>query len=392
MPTLDPLARQSWTLPIPIEYGPGARAALPALCRQHGMQRPLLVTDRGSRALPFVAELLAAMTTAGLAPTLFAEVEPNPTDHAIAAGAAAFRAARADGIIALGGGSGLDGGKAIALLARQARHPLFAFEYGAAAPPGLAAAELPPLITIPTTAGTGAETESTAMVTDTAGVTKRCVWHPLARPAAAILDPQLTASLPATLTAWTGCDALVHAVEAFLVPQFHPLCDGAALQGLALVWANLEQAVADGGDLAARGRMLVGSCLAGVAFLKGLGLVHAISHNVGAAYDTHHGLTNAVLLPAVLRFNRPAIADRVAPLCQAMGLASDSFDGFYGAVCGLLDRLAIPTGLAALGVRANDLGALAERSLADGSAPTNPHPAEVGQIEAILAEAMTAAR
>ncbi len=392
MLSLDPTVRQVWSLPIPIHYGPGARRDLPKLCQRQGMTRPLLVTDRGSRSLPFVAELLDLLSGAGLAPSLFAEVEPNPTDRAIATGASAFRAHRADGIVALGGGSGLDGGKAIALLARQDRHPLFSFVYGARLPADMTAAELPPLITIPTTAGTGAETESTAMVTDTAAVTKRCVWHPLARPAAAILDPELTASLPPKLTAWTGCDALVHAIEAYLVPQFQPLCDGAALQALALIWPNLERAVAQGDDLAARGRMLVGSCLAGVSFLKGLGLVHAMSHNVGAAYDTHHGLTNAVLLPAVLRFNRPAIETRLGPMAQAMGLPDAGFDGFYGAICGLLDRLAIPTGIAALGARAADLPGIAERSYADSSRATNPRLASVEQIQAILAEAMTGAQ
>lgn len=392
MPSLDPLARQHWTLPIPIHYGPGARDALPGLCRQQGMTRPLLVTDRGSRTLPFVAELLGAMTAAGLAPTLFAEIEPNPTDRAIAAGAAAFRAADADGVVALGGGSGLDGGKGIVLLARQQRHALFDFVYGAPLPAGIGAADLPPLITIPTTAGTGAETESTAMVTDTTAITKRCVWHPLARPVAAILDPALTVGLPPKLTAWTGCDALVHAIEAYLVPQFQPLCDGAALQALSLIWPSLERAVGHGDDLAARGRMLVGSCLAGVSFLKGLGLVHSISHNVGAAYDTHHGLTNAVLLPPVLRFNRPAIEGRVGPINQALGLPDERFDTLYAAICGLLDRLEIPKGLVALGARPEDARLLAERSHQDGSTPTNPRPASVAEIEALVAQSMTAAR
>jgi alcohol dehydrogenase class IV len=392
MLTLDPLARQHWTLPIPIDYGPGARDGLPALCRRHGMTRPLLVTDRGSKALPFVGELLDRMRAAGLAPALHGEIEPNPTDRGIALGAAAFRAHRADGVIALGGGSGQDGGKGIVLLARQERHPLFDFVYGEPPPAGLGVADFPPLITIPTTAGTGAETESTAMVTDTAAITKRCVWHPLARPAAAILDPELTLGLPPKLTAWTGCDALVHALEAYLVPQFQPLCDGAALQALALIWPSLERAVSHGDDLAARGRMLAGSCLAGVAFLKGLGLVHAISHNVGAAYDAHHGLTNAVLLPAVLRFNRPVIEDRIGPITQALGLPDGRFDTLYAAICGLLDRLGIPKGLAALGARPEDARVLAERSHRDGSTPTNPRPATVADIEALVAQSMTAAR
>jgi len=302
--TLSALNPQQWTVPLPIEYGPGARHHLARLCRDFNISRPIIITDQGSLRLPFVDELQRSLTEAGLACGLYGGIEPNPTDQSVLAGAAAYRAWGADGIIALGGGSGLDGGKAVALVARQQRSELWAFDFDKPVPAGFSAADFAPVIAIPTTAGTGAETESTAMLTDTGRGIKGCVWHPRARPAAVILDPELTQSLPANLTAWTGCDAIIHALEAYFVPSFNPLSDGAALQALTLLWGSIDTAVERGHDLEARGNMLIGSCLAGVAFLKGLGLVHALSHMVGATYNTHHGLTNAVILPVVLRYNQ----------------------------------------------------------------------------------------
>ena len=221
---------------------------------------------------------------------------------------------------------------------------------------------------------------------------KLCVWHPRLKPAVALLDPELTLGLPPTLTAWTGCDAMVHAIEAYCVPAFHPMCDGAALEALRLIGAWLAPAVSEPGNLRARGAMQVGSCLAGIAFLKGLGLVHSISHMVGAAYDTHHGLTNAVVLPAVLRFNRPAIDSRVAPMAEAMGLSDRSFDGLYGAVCERLDDLQIPKTLADIGVPLDCAAAMAEKAHLDAATATNPRPSTVAEIQAIIEQALTEGR
>ncbi|MDN6859393.1 iron-containing alcohol dehydrogenase [Pseudomonas sp. CAN2814] len=385
---LSPLSRQSWSLPLPIEYGPGARSALVELCRRYGISRPLIVTDQGSLRLPFVAELQDLLNDAGLACGLFGEIEPNPSDRAVLEGAAAFRELRADGIIALGGGSGLDGGKAVALVARQTRLPLWAFDFDKPVPEGLVASDFPPVICIPTTAGTGAETESTAMLTDSERAIKGCVWHPLARPQAVILDPELTLSLPAHLTAWTGLDAVIHALEAYFVPTFNPLCDGAALQALELLWGSLERAVEQGDDLEARGRMLIGSCLAGVAFLKGLGLVHALSHMVGATYNSHHGLTNAMILPRVLRFNRAAIEPRLGPVCRAMGLAGEDFESFQQAICARLDSLAIPVSLASLGLRREDIAAIARKAMGDPARQSNPRPSSLEDLESLLHQAL----
>ncbi|MGI9436027.1 MAG: iron-containing alcohol dehydrogenase, partial [Geminicoccaceae bacterium] len=194
------------------------------------------------------------------------------------------------------------------------------------------------------------------------------------------------------LTAWTGCDALVHAIEAYCVPAFHPLCDGAALEALKLVSTWLPKAVKDPENLEARGGMLVGSCLAGVSFMKGLGMVHAISHMVGAEYDTHHGLTNAIVLPAVLSFNEPAIIGKVAPMAEAMGLEDKSFQGFYDAVCAHLDQLGIPDTLTAIGVPEQCAAKMAKKAHQDAAASTNPRRATQAEIQAIIEDALIGKR
>jgi len=390
-PIVDVLAAADWSFPVPIAYGPGRIAEVGERCRRLGSERPLVVTDRGSVDLPFVTATVEALRKAGLAPALFADVNANPTDRNVAAGVAAFRSGDRDAVVAIGGGSGMDAGKSISLVAPNDTE-LWAFDYDNATVPqprcrDRSASAFAPLICIPTTAGTGAETESTAMVTDTERGTKRCVWFADHKPALAILDPELTLTLPTTLTAWTGVDALVHAIEAYSVPAWNPLCDGLALEAMALIATALPAAVHDGADLEARGRMLVASCLAGVAFLKGLGLVHAMSHMVGAVHDTHHGLTNAVLLPTVLRFNRESLGEKADVMAEVVRA-----DSIHTWVDGLLDRLDIPTGLAAIGVTESSLGELAIKSAGDAAASTNPRPATIAQIEGLLRESMLAAR
>lgn len=388
MDLLDP---QDWTFPVPIAYGPGRLAEIAQLCAGAGMARPLIVTDRGSAGLPFIADTVRFLREGGMATDVHAGISPNPRDDEISAGRDAFRRGNHDGIIAIGGGSGMDGAKAVCLVANNDLD-LWAFDYDKTPPNMTDRPPFPPLICVPTTAGTGAETESTGMVTETARMMKLCVWHPDLKPAAALLDPEITVGLPATLTAWTGCDALVHAIEAYCVPAFHPLCDGAALEALRLINTWLPMAVSNPTDLRARGGMQVGACLAGISFLKGLGLVHAISHIAGAEYDTHHGLTNAVVLPAVLRFNAPDIADKISFMAEAMGLADKTFDGFYSAVCAILDHLEIPKTLADIGVPVGCAVALAEKAHQDAAAPTNPRPSTVAEIEAVIEDALNNGR
>ncbi len=385
------LAAQDWSFPVPIAYGPGRFSELANFCRSAGMTRPLLVTDRGSRELPFVAEGLDRLAKAGMSAGVFSNLSPNPRDTEIGAGCAAFLEGACDGVVGIGGGSGMDGAKAIALTA-QSDIDLWAFEFEREPPSLGEKAAFPPLICIPTTSGTGAETESTAMITDTAQGMKLCVWHPQLKPAYAVLDPVLTVGLPLSLTAWTGCDALTHAIEAYCVPGFHPLCDGAALEGLRLVARWLPVVVEEPASLEARGGMIVGSCLAGIAFSKGLGIVHAVSHMIGAEFETQHGLTNAIILPAALRFNATDMAGRVVPLTEAMGLERHDADSLYASVCGLLDDLDIPCALSEIGVPQDCAARIAAKAMRDSAAGTNARAASPDEMETFVAEVIAQAR
>jgi alcohol dehydrogenase class IV len=388
---MNMLEPQDWSFPVPVAYGPGRLKEIAGFCRGAGMRKPLLVTDRGSRDLPFIATIMQTLQDDGLSADIYAGISPNPRDTEIDAGRELFRQGDHDGIVAIGGGSGMDGGKAIAAVATN-DIDLWAFEFEQTPPDMSNEAPFPPLICIPTTAGTGAETEGTAMITEVERMMKFCTWHPQLKPALALLDPEITVGLPANLTAWTGCDAMVHAIEAYCVTGFHPMCDGIALEGLRLISAWLPSAVNEPGNLEARGGMLTGSCLAGIAFLKGLGMVHAISHMVGAEYDTHHGLTNAVVLPAVLQFNAATIADKVPQMAAAMGLEDRSFDNFYHTVCGVLDRLEIPKTLVDIGVPRDCAAAIAEKAIQDSAATTNPRRATVSEIQSIIETALTHGR
>ena len=385
------LEPQDWSFPVPIIYGPGRLSEIADLSTRAGMTKPLIVTDRGSAGLPFIADLKGYLSKGGLDSAIYSNISPNPRDDEIAAGKAQYRAGGHDGIIAIGGGSGMDGGKALALCANNDLD-LWAFEYEQSPPDMARHPAFPPLITIPTTAGTGPEAQRTAMLTDTVRKMKWCIWHADLKPAFAVLDPEITLGLPVKLTAWTGVDAMVHAIEAYCVPGFNPLCDGLALEGLRLVGRWLPVAVAEPSNLEARGAMLAGSCLSGIAFLKGLGLVHAISHMVGAEYDTQHGLTNAVVLPAALRHNAPALADKIEPLSQAMGLRDTSFEAFYAHVCAILDQVGIPKTLTDIGVPSDCAARIADKALQDSAAGTNACALTAQDIERVIAVALTKGR
>ena len=226
------------------------------------------------------------------------------------------------------------------------------------------------------------------MVTDTKLFVKWCIAHPQQKPIEVILDPQLTLELPKNLTAWTGVDALVHAIEAYVIDDFHPLCDAVALEGLRLIYPNLPIVYRDPSNLIARGKMLVGSCLAGISFLKGLGFVHAISHMVGAEFDTQHGLTNAIVLPSVLRFNEKVISKKVPIMCQAMNLKNNDFDYFYQSVCELLNKLEIPKNLGDIGIKDSSLDSLSKKALKDSAFATNPRTATLQEMKDIISQSI----
>ena len=384
---MDYLSYQNWTFPVPIRYGPGRIKELSEICQTKGIKKPLVVTDNGSKNLKFIENIITDLEDHQLKPGFFSNVSPNPRDTEILEGKLIFNKGDHDGIIAIGGGSGMDGGKAISLVANN-DYDIWDFEWEKKPPEINEDNKFPPLVCIPTTAGTGAETESSAMVTDTKLFVKWCIAHPQQKPIEVILDPQLTLELPKNLTAWTGVDALVHAIEAYVIDDFHPLCDAVALEGLRLIYPNLPIVYRDPSNLIARGKMLVGSCLAGISFLKGLGFVHAISHMVGAEFDTQHGLTNAIVLPSVLRFNEKVISKKVPIMCQAMNLKNNDFDYFYQSVCELLNKLEIPKNLGDIGIKDSSLDSLSKKALKDSAFATNPRTATLQEMKDIISQSI----
>ncbi len=377
------LPRANWNYPTSIRFGAGRIEELPSVCREVGMQRPLLVTDPGLAALPIVAAAVARNQAGGVATGSFSNIRANPVGANIEEGVAAYSAGGHDGVIAFGGGSALDAGKVIAFMSGQTR-PLWDFEdkedwWSRADPAGIA-----PVIAVPTTAGTGSEVGRAGVILDEAQQAKRIIFHPKMMPAAVISDPELTVGLPPHITAATGMDALSHCLEAYCAPGFHPMADGIAAQGIKLIREWLPRAVEEGSDLEARGHMLVAASMGATAFQKGLGGMHALSHPIGAIYNTHHGLTNAVLMPYVLAYNRGAIEDRIARLAGFIGLGETSFAAFLEWVLDLRQRLGIPHALGELGVTAEAVDRLAIMAEADPSAGGNPVPFNASAARLVL--------
>lgn len=369
MSVAEPL-RANWSYPTAIRFGAGRVAEIGAACAAAGITRPLLVTDRGLAPLPITARMRALMEDAGLGSAIFAEVDPNPHEGNLEAGLGAYRAGGHDGVIAFGGGSGLDLAKMIAFMSGQTR-PVWDFEdigdwWTRADPDGIA-----PIVAVPTTAGTGSEVGRASVLTNSASHVKKIIFHPRVLPTQVICDPELTVGMPPAITAGTGMDAFAHCLEAYCSPHFHPMSAGIALEGLRLVREYLPRAHADGTDLEARAQMMAAALMGAVAFQKGLGAIHAVSHPVGAVHGTHHGTTNAVVMPAALRFNRPAVEDRLARAADYLGIAG-GYDGFYDAALALNERLGIPGGLGALGVDRTGIPGLAAMALEDPSTGGNP--------------------
>ena len=385
------LKSHDWTFPIPIAYGPGRINEISEICQSLSINNPLIVTDKSSQDLPFISQLIDLLNKAGLTSGIFAEISPNPRDDEISVGSSYYKSGDHDAVIAIGGGSAMDGAKAICLTANN-DIPLWDFEWEKE-PAKISNDEpFPKLITIPTTAGTGAETEGTAMVTDTDKGMKFCICHPGLKPSIAILDPELTLGLPRTLTAWTGADAMIHAIEGYCVPGFHPLCDGAALQSLSLVSDNLTLAVDEPDNIKARGAMLVASCLGGIAFLKGLGLVHAISHMIGAEFDTHHGLTNAIVLPVVTRYNFPELEGKVQRMSSAMHYEDSSVEAFISNLDELLNQIEIPKSLDEIGVPIDCVERISEKAMKDSAYATNPRIASLEDMNQLVYKSIKQAR
>ncbi|UFS67895.1 iron-containing alcohol dehydrogenase (plasmid) [Paracoccus denitrificans] len=362
--------RANWSYPTTIKFGPGRVTELAEHCRAVGIARPLLVTDKALASLPITAQALDVLDASGLGRAVFSEVDPNPHEGNMEAGIAAYKAGGHDGVICFGGGSALDLGKMIALMADQTVSVWDLEDIGdwwTRADAG----KIAPIIAVPTTAGTGSEVGRAGVLTNSATHKKKIIFHPRLMPAVTICDPELTVGMPKFITAGTGMDAFAHCLEAFCSPHYHPMSQGIALEGLRLVNEYLPRAYATPDDLEARAHMMSAAAMGAVAFQKGLGAIHSLSHPVGAVYGTHHGTTNAVVMPMVLDFNRSAIEDRLGRAADYLGIKG-GFDGFRARVIQLRSELAIPQNLTRLGVQTERLDELTEMALEDPSCGGNP--------------------
>lgn len=371
----------NWNYPTSVRFGAGRIAELPTACAELGMAKPLIVTDPGIAGLPMLGEISALLGDHGV----FTGVKGNPTGENVLDGVQVFRDGGHDGVIALGGGSPLDVGKAVALMAGQTGS-LWDYEDVGDNWTRVNADAMAPVVAVPTTSGTGSEVGRASVIVDTADHTKKILFHPGMLPARVICDPGLTLGLPRGLTAATGMDALSHCLEAYCATGFHPMADGIAMEGIRLVQAYLPRAVADGSDLEARSALMAASSMGATAFQKGLGAMHAMAHPLGAVLDAHHGLLNAIVMPYVLAFNRPAIEDRIERLAALMGLSG--FPGFLGWVLALRDELGIPQTLQSVGMEFRHCAELAPAAAKDAAGSTNPVPLDAENLETLLAACM----
>jgi alcohol dehydrogenase class IV len=365
-----------WNYPTTVRFGAGRIKELPDALSATGISNPLFVTDPGLAGLPVVASTLKILADAKVPYGVFSDVKPNPVESNLAAGIVAFKQGKHDGVIAFGGGSALDLGKLIAFQAGQTR-PVWDFEDIGDWWTRADADAIVPIVAVPTTAGTGSEVGRAGVVTHEATHTKKVIFHPKMLPQIVIADPELTVGMPPFITAGTGMDALAHCLEAYCAPGYHPMADGIAVEGIRLVLENLPKVFANGGDLTARAHMMSAAAMGATAFQKGLGAIHSLSHPIGALYDTHHGMTNAVFMPYVLANNRDAIEERIVRLAAYCGI-SGGFDGFAATIGKLRADLKVPNTLGGL---VKDLAMddarkdlVAEMAIVDPTAGGNPIP------------------
>ena len=360
----------NWSYPTAIRFGAGRISEIVDACNIAGIRKPLLVTDRGLAGKHITSITLDWLELAGFGRPIFAKVDPNPNEHNVKEGLRAYYEGGYDGVIAFGGGSGLDLGKTIAFMAGQTRS-LWDFEdigdwWTRANPDAIA-----PIVAVPTTAGTGSEVGRASVITNSSTKEKKIIFHPKMLPSVVICDPELTVGMPQPITAGTGMDAFAHCLEAYCSPHYHPMSQGIALEGMRLVKEYLPRAYADGRDLEARSHMMSAAMMGATAFQKGLGAIHALSHPIGAHHNTHHGTTNAVVMQNVLEFNRPKIRTLIKHVASYLGIKG-GFNGFVRFVGELNSQLEIPENLTRLGVRFPDMDQLVMDALKDPSTGGNP--------------------
>ncbi len=360
----------NWNYPTPIRFGAGRINELNEAIKIVGLKRPLFVTDKGLADLPITQNALDLMEKGGFGRAVFSDVDVNPSDINLSAGIKAYKSGNHDGVIAFGGGSALDLGKLIAFQAGQTR-PIWDFEdigdYWTRADEKAIA----PIIAIPTTAGTGSEVGRAGVLTNSQTHVKKIIFHPKILPQLVICDPELSVGMPPAITIGTGMDAFIHSLEAYSSPFYHPMSQGIALEGMRLVNENLGNAYKNPDNIEARAHMMAAAAMGAVAFQKGLGAIHALSHSVGALYNTPHGMTNAIIMPYVLQFNRKAIEAKINNLAAYLGI-DGGFDGFYNHIMQMREDFAVPQKLTALGVDKNRIDELANMAVSDPSAGGNP--------------------
>ncbi len=376
--------RANWSYPTAIRFGAGRIVELADACNSLGIKRPLLVTDKGLANLPITKNALAILADGGLEAGLFSDVDPNPNEKNLAAGVKAYIDGGHDGVIAFGGGSGLDLGKLVAMMPGQAR-PVWDFEDIGDWWTRADASKIAPIIAVPTTAGTGSEVGRAGVLTNSETHVKKIIFHPKLLPGIVICDPELTVGMPKVITAGTGLDALAHCLEAYCSPHYHPMSQGIALEGMRLVKDNLPRVYADGSDIDARAEMMSAAAMGAVAFQKGLGAIHAISHPIGAVYNTHHGMTNAVVMPPVLRFNREKIEGRLKLAADYLQI-SGGYEGFYNFILEFRAALDVPDTLSAMGITPDRIDELAAMAMEDPSTGGNPVEMTLENTKALLAD------
>ena len=358
----------NWNYPTPIWFGPGRIKDIQKACDDLNILNPLIVTDPGILKTDIITKLNSYLKTTA---KIYSEVQGNPTGKNVKDGVDFFNSFQNDGVIAVGGGSGMDTGKGIAFMAKQ-KKPIWDFEdigdYWTRANSDV----IFPIIAVPTTAGTGSETGRAGVFTNEVTKVKKIIFHPKMLPSTVILDPELTLPLPPHLTAYTGMDALAHCLEAYCSNLFHPLSQGIALEGISIIKKYLQKAFSNGEDIEARGNMLAASSMGSIAFQKGLGAIHSLSHPVGALYNTHHGLTNAVFMPYVLKKNRNVIENKLIALSRYIELSNQSFDGFMTWILDLRESLQIPHTLEELIHEDTKLEEMSAMALEDPTAGSNP--------------------
>jgi 4-hydroxybutyrate dehydrogenase len=376
----------NWSYPTAMRFGAGRISEIADACKASGISKPLLVTDKGLASMDITTKTLDLLDAAGLGRGLFSEVDPNPTDLNAAEGVKVYQDGGYDGVVAFGGGSGLDLAKVIAFMAGQTR-PLWDFEDIGDWWTRANADAIAPIVAVPTTAGTGSEVGRASIITKVDTAEKKIIFHPKMLPSVVICDPELTVGMPKFLTAGTGLDAFAHCVEAYSSPHYHPMSQGIALEGMRLVVDYLPRVYADGTDLEARGHMMSAAAMGATAFQKGLGAIHALSHPIGAVHHTHHGTTNAVCMPAVLQFNKSAIADRFDKAAGYLGI-SGGFDGFCAFVDEFNASMNIPKTLTELGVKDPNIEELTAAALRDPSTGGNPIEMTEKNTRALFEEIM----